>query len=139
MANANEWLETLDNIRTNSNISFNANKFLMLGQDAVGEVFKGPLIKIVITTCNNADQLRKVGYKCEALIIDECAFGTEHDTCVPLSLYAQWIILTGDHQQLKPIVQSNLHNEYASQLGLSLFERVLGQDNIPLFRLKVNY
>ena len=139
VANANEWLDSFDDLRIKSNISFNAKKFLMLGQDAVKEVFKDPLVKIVITTCNNADQLRKVGYKCEALIIDECAFGTEHDTCVPLSLNAQWIILTGDHQQLKPIVQSNLHNEYASQLGLSLFERVLGQDNIPLFRLKVNY
>jgi hypothetical protein len=140
VADANEWWDTLDNLRKHQKISFkNKKKFLMLCQDAVMEVFKDPLVKIVITTSNNADQLRAVGYKCEALIIDECTFGTEPDTCVALSLNAQWIFLTGDHQQLKPIVQSNLHNEYASQLGLSLFERILEQDNIPLFRLKVNH
>ena len=139
-ADANKWLDTHHNLHTNSKISLEEKKqFLKLGRDAAEEVCKDPLVKIVVTTSNNADQLREMGYKCEALIIDECAFGTEHDTCVPLSLNAQWVILTGDHQQLKPIVQSKLHNEYASQLGLSLFERVLGQDNIPLFRLKVNY
>lgn len=90
VADANEWWDTLDNLRKHQKISFkDKKKFLMLCQDAVMEVFKDPLVKIVITTSNNADQLRAVGYKCEALIIDECIFGTEPDTCVPLSLNAQ--------------------------------------------------
>jgi hypothetical protein len=55
---ANEWLDTLDDLSLNSKMSFKEKKkFLKLAQDTVKDIFKDPLVKIVITTSNNSDQL----------------------------------------------------------------------------------
>ncbi|CZR69525.1 uncharacterized protein PAC_19425 [Phialocephala subalpina] len=62
------------------------------------------------------------------------------DSSVPLAMSPNLkkIVLTGDHQQLRPMVRA-VNSEYSKQIGLSMFERALRVKNVPLFRLKVNY
>jgi hypothetical protein len=80
-----------------------------------------------------------MGFQPDLVVIDESAFGTEADSAVPLSLFADHIILSGDLKQLLPNVKCLHHAEYANQQGLSIFERVLRNGNVPLFRLNINY
>jgi hypothetical protein len=98
-----------------------------------------PSIKVIVSTCSNAAVLKEMGFQPDLVIIDESAFGTEADSTVPLSLFADHIILSGDHKQLLPTVKCIHHAEYANQQGLPIFERVLRNGNVPLFRLKINY
>jgi hypothetical protein len=137
---ANDWLDTLARIKNGVRVGGKIlREFAQEARAAVKDILADPQLKVVVTTSNNSEQLRNLDYECEALIIDESAFGSEQDTYVPLFLFPRYIVLTGDLLQLKPIVISRGHNEYAGQSGMSLFERVLGQNNVPLFRLKVNY
>jgi superfamily I DNA and/or RNA helicase len=98
-----------------------------------------PSIKAIVSTCSNAAVLKEMGFQPDLVIIDESAFGTEADSAVPLSLFADHIILSGDLKQLLPNVKCLHHAEYANQQGLSIFERVLRNGNVPLFRLNINY
>lgn len=98
-----------------------------------------PSMKVIVSTCSNAAVLKEMGFQPDLVIIDESAFGTEADSTVPLSLFADHIILSGDHKQLLPIVKCLHHAEYANQQGLPIFERVLRNGNVPLFCLKINY
>jgi hypothetical protein len=138
--NAQDWLNQLEEIRQGEGLEKKAlRKWLAAALKSTSAVVKDPAVKIIVSTCSNSAQLKDFGFAPDAIIIDESAFGTEADSCVPLTLGAAHIILSGDHEQLKPQVQCLQHAEYAFQQGLPIFERVLRNGNVPLFRLKVNY
>lgn len=79
------------------------------------------------------------GFKPYVSIINECAFGKEQESLIPLSLGARFNCLVGDHKQLRPMVRFRGFNELAAQLGLSLYERYYSHHNIPLIRSKIDY
>jgi hypothetical protein len=137
---AKQWLQTLANLR--AGLPMNGKqfkKFHKLGNQAVKEIINGESVKIIVSTSNNSAQLFDFGFKIDALLLDDCAFATEQDTAVPLALNVSYLVLSGDHAQLQPIVGSTGKQEYWQQVGLSLFERALRNGNVPLFRLKINY
>lgn len=137
---ADQWLDTLEDIRAEKEVSGKVLKeFLEVGVRAGLQVLSDPTVKIVVATSNNSAQIRDSAYQVEALILDEVAYAPESDSAVPLALGAKRIVLSGDHEQLRPLVKSRGASECSNQYGLSLYERVLGQNNIPLFRLKINY
>jgi hypothetical protein len=137
---AKAWLDTLAKIRGGVGVDRKTLRaFHNQGARASRDVLADPAVKVVVATSNNSAQLADYDYNPDALIIDECAFATEHDSCVPLTLNARHIILSGDHEQLKPGTGSHGENEYIQNLELPLFERVLKNRNVPLFRLKINY
>jgi hypothetical protein len=137
---ARKWLSVRDKLKSRNTVSRKELRaFIDLGIEEGGVVLKDPRVRLVVSTSNNADQMAEYGYKPQAVVIDEAAFATEQDSMVPLSLGARSNVIVGDHEQLKPIVRSRGSNEFASQLGLSLYERFYGHFSVPLFRLKINY
>jgi hypothetical protein len=121
---AQGWLKAYELLRRGGQLDRKSMRvYLDMALAESAAVFKGARTKLVICTSNSADQLVEYGYKVYAVVVDESAFATEQDTCVPLSLN----------------IRSRGHNEFARNHGLPLFERVYGRPNIPLFRLRVNY
>jgi hypothetical protein len=113
--------------------------FVEYGINETEKVLRDPTVRIVLTTCNNADQLVSCDYNPLLVIIDESAFATEQDCYIPLSLRGRIHILAGDHEQLRPVVLSKGHNVMANQLRMSIFERHYGHPSVSLHRLKRNY
>ena len=113
--------------------------FFKIGMDERGVVLTDSKVRVVVCTSNSANQLRNWGYQPWAVIVDEAASATEQDTCIPLSLGSRFNVIAGDHEQLRPFVKSRGHNTFADSLGTSLYERLYGHHNVPLFQLKVNY
>ena len=102
-------------------------------------MLKDPRVRLVLSTSSNADLMIEYNYKPAAVIIDEAAYSSEPESMIPLSLGGRSNVIVGDHEQLKPFVRSRGHNEFARQLGLSIYERFYGHHSVPLFRLKINY
>ncbi|CZR63032.1 uncharacterized protein PAC_12929 [Phialocephala subalpina] len=137
---AQDWLDTHEKIKNGLSIGRKeAKDFVNVGMLESAAVLKQERVRLVVSTCNNADQMVEFGYEANAVVIDESAFSTEQDCLVPLSLCARFNVLVGDHEQLKPFVRSRGHNEFARQLGLSIYTRFYGHYNVPLHRLKINY
>ena len=100
----------------------------------LGKVMKTVDVVAMTTTgaCKYRKQLQKVGAK--IILIEEAAEVLEAQIVTSLSKKTQQLILIGDHQQLKPKVNSYiLGNEY--NLSISLFERFVLM-GIPKVSLK---
>ncbi|XP_052458902.1 helicase with zinc finger domain 2-like [Carassius gibelio] len=80
---------------------------------------------VVLCTCSSAlkpEILAVMDFR--QIIIDECAMATEPEAFIPLVSYnPQQIVLLGDHQQIRPIVQCALVKNMGMQQ--SLFERYM--------------
>lgn len=72
-------------------------------------------------------------------LIDEAAFGSEPDAIIPMSLGASKNQLSGDHEQLHPVVKSAGHSEFSNQHSISMFERFYGHHSAALVRFKINF
>jgi len=79
--------------------------------------------KIVCCTCSTAgDQLLSL-FAFKTVFIDEASQSIEPETLIPFTLGAQRVILTGDHNQLGPVITCS--EVKAAGLGRALFERVI--------------
>lgn len=137
---ANNWLLTYEKLTNGATVTRKEKEsFVEFAMAEANSVMTDKSVRIVVSTNSNADLLVEHGFKPQAVVIDEAAFATEQDCMVPLSLGARYNVLGGDHEQLKPIVRSKMFNMLCDQLKLSVYERMYGHHNIPLFRLKHNY
>ncbi|XP_058639148.1 helicase with zinc finger domain 2 isoform X2 [Onychostoma macrolepis] len=80
---------------------------------------------VVLCTCSSAlkpEILAVMDFR--QILIDECAMATEPEAFIPLVSYnPKQIVLLGDHQQIRPIVQCALVKKMGMQQ--SLFERYM--------------
>jgi hypothetical protein len=137
---AQKWLEVLGKLKTKQTVKRkDLRDFVDFGIAESINVLKDPRVRLVLSTSSNADLIIEYGYKPGALILDEAASSSEPESMIPFSLGARSNVIVGDHEQLKPFVRSQGHNEFARQLGLSMYERFYGHHSVPLFRLKINY
>lgn len=137
---AQNWLDILNKLKTKQTVKRkDLREFVDQGILESANVLKDPRVRLVLSTSSNADLMHEYGYKPVGVIIDEAAYSSEPESMIPLSLGARSNVIVGDHEQLKPFVRSRGHNEFARQLGLSIYERFYGHHSIPLFRLKINY
>jgi hypothetical protein len=112
--------------------------WIKLSKKYAKELFEDSAVKLVVCTCSNSAHELRQGFLPLFNIVDEAAFGNEADVMTPLQGPARMILLAGDHEQLQPIVTSKKDNEYANQIALSLFERMVASP-IPFVCLKVNF
>jgi superfamily I DNA and/or RNA helicase len=104
------------------------------------QVFTDDKIKIVICTCNNAAHNLRQQFVPWLSIVDEAAFGAEYDVLIPLTSHnIKMVLLSGDHEQLTPIVTSTGDNEYSGQISTSVFARLIAEPDVDWTQLKVNY
>ena len=83
-------------------------------------------VDLVLCTCNEASSHRIANsLKPVYCIIDECAMATEPECMVPIH-DSEHVVLIGDHQQLRPVIQNR--NAEAHGLGTSLFERYVKEE-----------
>ncbi|KAF7865603.1 uncharacterized protein EAF02_010026 [Botrytis sinoallii] len=139
---AKQWLITLKQFKNCIPItSKEKKKFFLRAESKTQEIFTSltSKVKIVICTCNTAHLLQGYGYKPQACLTDEAAFGAEPEVLIPAALCASKNQYSGDHKQLHPVVKSAGHNEFSNQLGLSLFERFFNHHSAHLVRFNMNY
>ena len=93
---------------------------------------------VVVTTLSSSDKLKRTGFKCESLVIDEACQAVEPLTLVPLSAFPSIsrCLLVGDPKQLPAMVQSVQARKQDYQR--SLFERLEGNGH-PVSLLTVQY
>jgi len=136
---ADDWLNTYGMIKAGQSLRIKAiKKFDSSMCDATSAILSDPKVKIVVSTCNNSALLREHGFEPEACLIDEATSGFEQDVGIPLCLNAKYLIISGDQLQ-RPTVKSEHFNEYFNQLSMSVFERALRNNGVPLFQLRTNY
>lgn len=83
---------------------------------------------IIVTTCHNAASKRLVKwYKPDYLFVDESGQVTDTELIVAATSFKglRQVILLGDPTQLRPIVTSNLRNEFSLARQLNLITRAL--------------
>ncbi|KAF7950205.1 hypothetical protein EAE96_007496 [Botrytis aclada] len=138
--NARTWLSTRGEIKLGIPVrSKQRNTFVDLTKAMTQKIFDDYSIRIVVCTSSTSALLEEYKWAPWVVLVDESAFGSGPDSYVPLALKPRHSVLAGDHEQLKPTVRSSGHNEFANQLGLSLYERFYGKSTMPLYRLKINY
>ncbi|CAG8958649.1 hypothetical protein HYFRA_00011490 [Hymenoscyphus fraxineus] len=137
---AKQWVNDLGDLNSEQTMKKDDykkwNEFL---EERIADVLKDPKLKIIVSTCNNCARLRDTKYTPDLLIIDESAYATEQDCCVPLSLFPGQVVLLGDHIQLRPLVKSKNCQEYWKQMCLSLFERMVNVGHLPVITLNENF
>ncbi|XP_036375537.1 RNA helicase Mov10l1 [Megalops cyprinoides] len=85
--------------------------------------------RIVVSTCSSAGMFYQIGLRVghfTHVFIDEAGQATEPETLIPLGLLSEkdgQIVLSGDPQQLGPVVKSRLASAFG--LGVSLLERLM--------------
>ncbi|XP_044156197.1 helicase with zinc finger domain 2 [Bufo gargarizans] len=78
---------------------------------------------IILCTCITSSNKVLTSLPVSQVIIDESGMCTEPETLVPIVSHknAQWIVLIGDHRQLRPVVKNDLCR--ALKVDQSMFER----------------
>ncbi|KAF2026383.1 hypothetical protein EK21DRAFT_92416 [Setomelanomma holmii] len=92
-------------------------------------------VDIVFTTCSSACHPTLNGnFKLVAAFIDEAGQATIPDTCMALDPFKEsikWLTMSGDYQQLTPVVTTQTTNEALSSLADSLFRQLLTDPDSP--------
>jgi hypothetical protein len=136
---ATQWIKWFDHIQNGNSLRPDDQKsYLKAATKAAKKVLKTKRQKIVISTCNNAWQLKQWGVKLGMVVGDEWAFGTEAERLIPLCLGVQKVVESGDHKQLPPTV-TTVMNEYQAAIDLSPFERLTSLRKDDVIMLDVNY
>ncbi|TGO49712.1 hypothetical protein BCON_0203g00250 [Botryotinia convoluta] len=123
--NARTWLST-------------RKTFVDLTKAMAKKIFEDHPIRIVVCTSSTSALLEEYKWTPWAVLIDEASAGSEPDSYVPLAFKPRRSVLAGDLEKVKLLTRSSGHNEFADQLGLSLYERLYGNPTMPLYRLKIN-
>ncbi|KAF7891308.1 uncharacterized protein EAF02_001633 [Botrytis sinoallii] len=138
--NARTWLSTRGEIKLGVSIrSKQRETFVDLTKAMTKKIFGDHSIRIVVCTSSTSALLEEYNWTPWAVLIDEASAGSEPDCYVPLAFKPRRIVLAGDLEKVKLFTRSAGHNEFADQLGLSLYERLYGKPTMPLYRLKINY
>ncbi|TGO80908.1 hypothetical protein BPOR_1540g00010 [Botrytis porri] len=138
--NAHIWLSRRSQIKAGNNIGSKEQKiFIELTNAMTKRIFEGSAIRIVVCTSNTSALLEEYKWTPWAVLIDETSAGREPDCYVPLGFKPRRIVLAGDLEKVKLFTRSAGHNEFADQLGLSLYERLYGKPTMPLYRLIIKY
>jgi hypothetical protein len=109
---AKEWLKNqhflLQGLPILGRNPYKASKnWLSLTREYADEFFKDPALKIVVCICNNRAHPVRVPFQPWFVIVDEAGFALEADSLTPwISQDIVTILLTGDREQLQPIVTS---------------------------------
>jgi hypothetical protein len=131
-----QWLRSYERIKAGKDISTEALKdFIKKGVEEGTRVLGDPRTKIVASISGSADLMVGYGYRPSFVAVDDSASATPPDILLPLSLGARFNLLVGDDFQVRPVVRSKGYNEFAEQLGTSLFEQHFEDSRIPLTRL----
>jgi hypothetical protein len=102
-------------------------------------------VDIVFATCSSAMHETLVGrFKPDVAIIDEAGQATIADACMAVEPYKETItsiVLSGDPNQLAPVVTAPLSNEAAKAMSKSIFARLVEDPNrrFPHIMLQEQY
>ncbi|KAF8645614.1 hypothetical protein AX16_007696 [Volvariella volvacea WC 439] len=92
---------------------------------------------VICTTCvTSANRCLDV-IDFPVVFLDEASMSTEPASLIPLMKGSQHVALIGDHKQLPPIIRSSEAQE--GGLGVSLFERLIEEGNVPTIMLDTQY
>lgn len=79
---------------------------------------------VVVSTCNNAAQLKDWNVAVKVVTVDEVAFALEADVWICASLGPDRIVLTGDNAQVSPYVSSWGMNEHYAAIKQDAYTRL---------------
>jgi hypothetical protein len=102
-------------------------------------------VDIVFATCSSAMHETLVGrFKPDVAIIDEAGQATIADACMAVESYKETItsiVLSGDPNQLTPVVTAPLSNEASKAMSTSIFAQLVEDPNrrFPHIMLKEQY
>jgi len=100
-------------------------------------------IDIVFVTCNmSSNELPGRYFQPTVLYIDEAGQATDADIAIPLMRLKndlQTVFLSGDNEQLPPIIVSEGSNEYSRQIETSLFKRIKDLGTATTTNLRYSY
>ncbi|KAL2073972.1 hypothetical protein VTL71DRAFT_7750 [Oculimacula yallundae] len=137
---ARAWIQTRKDLLLGISVSsILLKQFVDLATAEAEAVLKDLSVRVVISTFNTARQMIEYGWRPYACVMDDCDAATEQENLVPLSLGARFSCLIGNHEQQGPNVRSEGHNEFADQLGVSLFRRTWENGNVPRHQLEHGY
>ncbi|KAG8932526.1 hypothetical protein FRC02_000979 [Tulasnella sp. 418] len=92
---------------------------------------------VICTTCLTSASAALQVIDFPVVFLDEASMCTEPASLVPIMKGCQHLALIGDHKQLPPILVSE--EARAGGLGISLFERLLSEGNVPSIMLDQQY
>ncbi|CAD6446556.1 6673daf5-29dc-474a-aa64-82e0f807b877 [Sclerotinia trifoliorum] len=103
---ASSWLKTHERIRDGTPMQARlVRQYVKAALVEMEAIVTRKTTKIIVSTCNNSEPLYDMGFRPNVVMIDEAAFGTEPDCCIPLMFGQSHAVFHGDHKQLKPVVQ----------------------------------
>jgi hypothetical protein len=140
-ADARKWLKWRQTISQGGSVSNKDRKKFVEGIKTMATKVLSPKgkVRIVVSTCNSAALLEDYHYAPIASLVDEAASASMTDALIPLTLGSRFNVLAGDDAQLRPVVRSMGHSEYAATFGLSMYARFYGHPLANTVRLKINY
>ncbi|KAF5352943.1 hypothetical protein D9758_007897 [Tetrapyrgos nigripes] len=92
---------------------------------------------VICTTCitSASKALQLIDFP--VVFLDEASMSTEPASLIPLMKGSQHVALIGDHKQLPPVITSP--EAQSMGLGISLFERLTEEGEIPSIMLNIQY
>lgn len=88
--------------------------------------FLGQCLVVFCTNNTSCHDALAEYYHPKVLHIDEAGFSTPPDAMVPMAAHKddiEHLVMSGDHEQLKPVVTSSGNNEFFKAVKFSLFEK----------------
>ncbi|KZT23060.1 P-loop containing nucleoside triphosphate hydrolase protein [Neolentinus lepideus HHB14362 ss-1] len=92
---------------------------------------------VVCTTCVTSACVALNVIDFPIVFLDEASMSTEPASLIPLMKGSQQVCLIGDHKQLPPIITSR--QAQSMGLGISLFERLTEEGQVPSIMLDTQY
>ncbi|THU97878.1 P-loop containing nucleoside triphosphate hydrolase protein [Dendrothele bispora CBS 962.96] len=92
---------------------------------------------VICTTCITSASTALYHVDFPIVFLDEASMSTEPASLIPLMKGSQHVALIGDHKQLPPVITSP--EAQAMGLGISLFERLTEEGEIPSIMLNIQY
>jgi len=142
---AQKWLRTYDQIQQGKEPSAaEVVNYLATYDENWSRIFRHPSVQqTVVSTAKNAWQLDHIETNFGFVAMDECASALEADTIIMATLCRHKLLLTGDHQQLRPVTRTRVLNEFYQFQQKSAFYRLYKRPEAgrpyPIIMLKINY
>ncbi|KAK7441735.1 hypothetical protein VKT23_016398 [Stygiomarasmius scandens] len=92
---------------------------------------------VICTTCITSASIPLNHIDFPVVFLDEASMSTEPASLIPLMKGSRHVALIGDHKQLPPVITSP--EAQAMGLGISLFERLTEEGEIPSIMLNIQY
>jgi DNA polymerase III delta prime subunit len=140
---AREYQATVKSIKENKRARrYETRKNLVVLEEQLVKHFVENEVDIVFTTCSSAaNPTIQTSFKPDVAFIDEAGQATIADTCMALDPFKEsikWLIMSGDYNQLMPVVTAKTANEGLQILEESLFSQLFTDPDERFPRIMLN-